>query len=143
MVYLLCFHSKLKHAKHYIGFVERPEDLDRRMSKHKKGNGSKLMAAVTKAGIDFTIARLWPQGDRNFERKLKNRKNSKHLCPVCSAKPSVFKPLLVIDTETRCLDMTHPDPNNSYTVPISSTVVIIEDSYKPTKSLTETTPQVE
>lgn len=83
MVYLLCFDKKFKHARHYIGFAENQRTFELRMKHHAKGNGSKLMAAVAKAGIGFTVARTWPDGDRNFERKLKNRKEGPRLCPLC------------------------------------------------------------
>ncbi len=86
MIYLLHFETPFKHARHYIGFVESPEALQSRMDKHKGGSGSKLMRAVSKAGIVFSIARLWPGGDRNFERKLKRRKETPMLCPICNPK---------------------------------------------------------
>ena len=82
-VYLLCFDKKFRHAKHYIGFVQNMEGLPKRLNHHKKGTGSRLMAAVAKAGIGFSVARTWPDGDRNFERKLKNRKEASALCPHC------------------------------------------------------------
>lgn len=84
-VYLLCFDKKFRHAKHYIGFVQNMEGLPKRLNHHKKGTGSKLIAAVSKAGIGFQVARIWEKGDRNFERKLKNRKKSSELCPICIA----------------------------------------------------------
>lgn len=84
MVYLLHFKSPFKHAKHYLGFCEKNEGLEARMERHTKGHGSKLVAAVTKAGIEFDIARTWPDADRNFERWLKNRKNTPELCPICN-----------------------------------------------------------
>jgi len=90
-VYLLCFDKKFRHAKHYIGFVQNMEGLPKRLNHHKKGTGSRLMAAVTKAGIGFQVARTWPDGDRNFERKLKNRKKSAELCPLCIAAKKAAK----------------------------------------------------
>lgn len=84
MVYLLHFDRPYKHAKHYLGFVASPELLDKRMEKHKGGTGAKLMDVITKAGIGFSIARLWPDGDRNFERQLKNQKNTPRLCTICN-----------------------------------------------------------
>lgn len=82
MVYLIHFSEKFKHARHYIGFTDGK--LDQRMEHHRKGTGSSLMKAVTNAGIEWSVARIWESGNRNFERKLKNRKESKCLCPVCS-----------------------------------------------------------
>ncbi len=85
MVYLLCFDKKFKHAKHYIGYAENQRTFEARMKHHAKGSGSRLMAAIAKAGIGFCVARTWPDGDRNFERKLKNRKKAAELCPHCTA----------------------------------------------------------
>lgn len=84
MVYLLHFDSPLKHAKHYIGFVENAQNLEARMNIHLRGNGSKLIAAVVANGITFRIARLWHNASRTFERQLKNRKEAPKLCPICN-----------------------------------------------------------
>ncbi len=84
MIYLLHFSTPFKHAKHYVGFVESPEMLQARMGKHRRGSGAKLMRAVSNAGIDFLVARVWPNGDRNAERKIKKRKETPALCPVCN-----------------------------------------------------------
>ncbi len=84
-VYLICFKEKLHHAKHYIGFCEEG-NLEARIERHRAGNGSKLMAAVTQAGIAWEVARVWEDVDRNFERQLKNSKNGPRLCPFCNDK---------------------------------------------------------
>lgn len=99
MVYLLCFDKKFKHAKHYIGFAENQRTFEMRMKHHKKGSGSKLMAAIAKAGIGFTVARTWPDGDRNFERKLKNRKEGPRLCPHCQAEAKARRAAKVVKTD--------------------------------------------
>lgn len=84
MVYLLHFEKAYKHANHYIGFAENQGTLERRLEHHRRGTGSRLMAAVSIAGIGFVLARTWEDGDRNFERRLKNLKNSRGLCPICT-----------------------------------------------------------
>ena len=66
-------------AQHYLGFTE---DLDARLQAHRTGNGSAIMAAVTRAGVGWELARTW-EGDRGLERRLKNRHNSPKLCPIC------------------------------------------------------------
>lgn len=87
MVYLIHFDQKLHHAQHYIGFVDSPKHtLEARLEYHKNGNGSKLMKAVVANGIPYSVARTWTDGDRNFERKLKNMKKARTLCPVCNPK---------------------------------------------------------
>jgi predicted GIY-YIG superfamily endonuclease len=81
VVYLIHFEEPFHHARHYIGFCE--ENLDQRMECHRRGDGAKLMRAVSKAGIPWKVVRTWPDGDRNFERKLKNRHKSQDFCPIC------------------------------------------------------------
>lgn len=82
MVYLLHFNKPYKHALHYIGFCEEG-GLEKRMKMHMRGNGSRLIRVITKAGIGFSVSRVWENADRNFERKLKNNSHSKKLCPIC------------------------------------------------------------
>ena len=84
MIYLLHFKTPFKHAKHYLGFVQSPEGLEARLKKHASGSGAKLMRAVSQAGIEFELARVWPDGDRTMERQLKNRNNTPTLCPCCN-----------------------------------------------------------
>lgn len=97
MVYLIHLEQKLKHSQHYIGFVDGENRLKTRVEYHRKGQGSKFLKAVTLAGIEFSVVRTWKDGDRNFERKLKNRKNAKALCPCCN--PKVAKEIQVVEQE--------------------------------------------
>lgn len=78
-VYLIHFERPYKHARHYIGWAS---DLEGRLEHHRKGSGAVLMAVVTKAGIAWSVVQTWT-GDRNFERRLKNRKSSPRFCPAC------------------------------------------------------------
>jgi predicted GIY-YIG superfamily endonuclease len=82
MVYLLHFSKRLSHAQHYIGFTE---DVTQRMTAHKSGNGARLTAVLNEKGITYEVVRVW-KGNRKLERKLKNRKNARKLCPVCKIK---------------------------------------------------------
>ena len=82
MVYLIHFHKKLHHAQHYIGFVE-DGGLVKRMIRHRQGIGARILVAFNNGGIKYSVVRLWREKDRSFERKLKNRKKSWELCPVC------------------------------------------------------------
>ena len=67
-------------AQHYIGYTE---NLEQRLEQHRNGNGSAIMAAVSEAGIGWRVVRTW-EGGRDLERRLKRRKNSPKLCPICS-----------------------------------------------------------
>lgn len=84
LVYLLHFDTPYKHAKHYLGFVESSEGLQARLTRHAKGQGARLLEIVSGAGIGFKLARTWSNASRDFERKLKNRKETPHLCPICN-----------------------------------------------------------
>ena len=79
-VYLIHFNIAYKHARHYLGYSSNP---DKRITDHLAGMGARLMEVVTTAGIQWKLARTWP-GDRELERKLKNRKDAPRLCPICN-----------------------------------------------------------
>lgn len=82
-VYLLHFEHKHYHAQHYMGSTE---DLEERISTHRKGNGARLVQVFCEHGIDFVVARTWANGDRDLERALKRQKNGPRLCPICNPK---------------------------------------------------------
>jgi len=82
-VYLLHFDSKIaNHAQHYIGYAE---DVDTRVAEHRSNPGARLMQVAKERGIGFEVVRVWPDGDRNFERRLKNQKHAWRHCPICRA----------------------------------------------------------
>lgn len=87
VVYLLHFEQPYEHAQHYLGFCESEEGLDSRFKYHESGRGSRLLAAVSSAGIKFTLARLW-RGSRNDERRIKNGGHSRRYCPLCHDQPT-------------------------------------------------------
>lgn len=87
MLYLIHFEQKYHHARHYLGYTE---DLEHRLEEHRSGKGSPLLKAVTEAGIEWSVVKTWPMGNRSLERKLKNRNHSPRLCPYC------------VGAETRC-----------------------------------------
>src|SRR5262245_14167926 len=79
-VYLIHFNQAYRHARHYLGFTEH---LDKRITDHLCGMGARLLEVVTQAGIEWRLACAWP-GDRELERRLKNRKEAPKLCPICA-----------------------------------------------------------
>lgn len=87
-IYLLHFSKPYKHAKHYLGYVDGDsyKCIVDRLEKHRNGTGAKLTKVVSEAGIDLELVRFWCNVDRNFERSLKNRKNTPRLCPICNKK---------------------------------------------------------
>lgn len=81
-VYLLHFHKPISHkhtCQHYVGYAD---DLALRIQKHSSGHGARLTQVAKERGIGFDVVRVW-EGDRAFERWLKQRKNAGRLCPVC------------------------------------------------------------
>lgn len=84
MVYLIHFDQPLAHAQHYLGY-SADDKYEARLEHHRKGTGSRLMAALKRLGITWSVVRTWPNEDGNFERRMKNRKKSRCLCPTCRA----------------------------------------------------------
>ena len=87
-IYLIHLDRPIYHAQHYIGFTANLPD---RVRTHKSGRGAKLLKHANELGIDYKVVRTWKGGQwvsdaRRLERKLKNLKNAKRLCPVCNQK---------------------------------------------------------
>lgn len=81
-VYLIHFDEKVAgRAGHYMGYAT---DVDKRLKCHASGNGAALMAEVRRLGINWQCVRIWKNGNRTFERRLKRRKNHPALCPLCN-----------------------------------------------------------
>jgi hypothetical protein len=83
-VYLVHFKQPLRHARHYLGFVENSKAVLDRLHRHINGNGAALMRAAAAAGIEFVLVRTWQGKSRRFERRLKLQKHHPRLCPVCN-----------------------------------------------------------
>lgn len=81
-VYLLHFSENYRHARHYIGFAKK--SVETRFAEHVAGTGARLTQVVTRNGITLTLARVWKNQTRTFERSLKNKKHSSRLCPICT-----------------------------------------------------------
>lgn len=83
-VYLIHFDRPYRHAGHYLGFVAGGEtEVAARLERHRAGDGARLMAVVTAAGIGWRLARTWPGYTRSQERKLKCWNGAGRMCPVC------------------------------------------------------------
>lgn len=80
-VYIIHLDDKLSHAKHYIGYSK---NIPGRFWHHVNGTGCRFLAACNRKGIKYRITRIWEGKDGNYERLLKNLKESKLLCPVCN-----------------------------------------------------------
>lgn len=78
-VYLIHFERKLHHAQHYIGYTA---NLENRMEDHRTNNGACLLRALNRQKIQWSVVRTW-EGGKTLERRLKNWKKARQLCPIC------------------------------------------------------------
>jgi len=83
IIYLLHFTRAYKHARHYTGWTP---DLGERLRKHRQGQGARLIAVITAAGIDFQLARTC-LGTRADERAIKHDGGATRYCPLCVPHP--------------------------------------------------------
>ena len=82
-VYLIHFDKPIstQHTtQHYIGYAA---DVEKRLEAHQNGTGARLTAVANERGITYQVVRIWSDGDRTLERRLKNQKNARRYCPVC------------------------------------------------------------
>jgi predicted GIY-YIG superfamily endonuclease len=84
VVYLVHFSEPYRRARHYTDWTS---DLESRLAEHRAGRGARLLAVITQAGIDWTLARTW-QGTRQRERQLKRQGGASRRCPICRAERS-------------------------------------------------------
>jgi hypothetical protein len=90
VTYLLCFrdratgeHARYMHAGHRLGWALV---LDARMRQHRAGTragGGRLPEVVLRAGLTWSVARIWPGTTRVWEYTLKRRGSRARLCPLC------------------------------------------------------------
>jgi predicted GIY-YIG superfamily endonuclease len=81
------------YAGHYIGYTN---SVDRRMMEHASGRGARFLEVCRERGISFEVVRTWEGADRRFERRLKNYKKSKCLCPICNPNAENYMKLEVV-----------------------------------------------
>lgn len=80
-LYLVHFERPLAHAQHYLGWTQC--DLDERITRHRGGDGARLLAVANERGIGWEVVRVWPGAKRSVEQKYKRAKHNRRLCPVC------------------------------------------------------------
>jgi len=51
-IYLIHFDQPYRHARHYCGWAS---DLEARLAAHRSGNGSRMMAVIAGAGIQWRL----------------------------------------------------------------------------------------
>jgi len=87
VVYLIHLLEPLKHARHYVGSTS---DLANRIRTYRKGtsDSAAFMRAVHRAGIGWTLARVWHFNSeaeaRDFEYRFKKGSKGHQRMKPCS-----------------------------------------------------------
>ena len=89
-VYLIHFDTPYKHARHYLGWAG---DIGKRIARHQRGDGARLLEVVRAAGISWQLVRTWPDATRDVEKRLKGQHSGVRLCPICQHKAGRRKPM--------------------------------------------------
>ena len=55
-----------------------------RLAAHRAGRGSRLMAVIAEARIEFRVTRIWAGATKAHETGLKDLNNRRKLCPACT-----------------------------------------------------------
>jgi len=92
----LHYNRPLHHAQHYLGSCDDPQRIQ------DDGNGTsraRLPQVLCQLGAQFVVARTWE--GRTGERKLKNQKNARLLCPISRAAKLRTRPRQERDRRTQ------------------------------------------
>ena len=83
-------------ARHYLGYC-RPGNLAARLEQHRKGrNTHGVVRAFLAAGGKLLVSRVWRDGDRALERRLKLNGQIARKCPICNPRiPMELPPIPV------------------------------------------------
>lgn len=93
MVYILHLTTPLCHARHYVGWTLNGRTLKERIAHHADGTARcRFTEVLHERGIEFTLARVFKQADRTFERHLKNTNHTARYCPLCNPRAKAYHP---------------------------------------------------
>jgi hypothetical protein len=79
--------GKPLQAGHYVGYTQL--NLELRLTHHRNGTGARMLQVCRERGGDWVVARVWPDGDRVWERRIKRQKNAARLCPICAGEAAL------------------------------------------------------
>lgn len=86
-LYIFCFHEPVSHARHYTGITKDPK---RREKEHTRGQGSPLVAELSKRNIGYEFRVISKHNGyseaKEAERRRKNSGGASRWCPVCKDK---------------------------------------------------------
>jgi predicted GIY-YIG superfamily endonuclease len=80
-VYVIHFAEPVGTARHYTGFAQNRDHLEKRISAHRRGIGSSLTSLAVERGIEWRVVRLYKVDSFRDEKRVK--RYAKFLCPVC------------------------------------------------------------
>lgn len=80
--------TRYRHAAHYLGYSAQ---LESRLLAHQNGCGARLTQVVLAHGLSFVLARVWPNGTLDDEKRFKRWHGSTRLCPICAQERAVQK----------------------------------------------------
>lgn len=83
VTYLLHFDEPIKGRRHYIGSTVYERRFIR-WREHAMGNGAAYTKTFIRAGIGFSVVKLFFSPNRTYERWLKEHRVASQLCPLCS-----------------------------------------------------------
>lgn len=90
-IYVLHFHEKLAHARHYIGCTD---NLRGRLFAHATGAGSRLCRELYQRGIEWSLGGLYQCSHRRMralERGLKDQAHSDRFCEKCNKNQHAYR----------------------------------------------------
>lgn len=74
-----------RFPQHYLGWTNR--SVEERVLDHLNDGprAARVVVAAVQYGCEIRLARVWPEGDRTLEAKMKKAKTGfRRVCPVCS-----------------------------------------------------------
>jgi len=83
MVYLLHFDRPFGHARHYLGTRVDADAVARLNQGVYTIQTPALLVAASMAGVSFTVARVWHDGDEQRARSLRACGGRSRFCPIC------------------------------------------------------------
>lgn len=82
IVYTLHIEPPIGQKAHYVGITKR-ENFRKRMDRHMRGHGARLIARALDAGSSVYIVFTERAASYEAERKAKQRGHFRECCPLC------------------------------------------------------------
>lgn len=99
---MTCYALEFSNGRIYVGYTESLDTVGQRLSYHKRGKGSAFCREMFKRGNTIERVVVFPNGTRDNERAIKNRKNHAKFLANCT-----------IDKNNYCYDVL-PIPTKRY-----------------------------